>query len=137
MDGNPERGGVFFRKHCINCHKIAQEGFEVGPQLASITNKSKDALYASILDPSAAVDAKYFNYLVVTLDGRSHTGRLETETGSSITLLAAGGKRETILRRDIENLRSSRKSLMPDGLEQELNTQDMADLIQFVRETFR
>ncbi len=113
------------------------EGHEVGPQLASITNKTKEALLTAILDPSAAVDAKYFSYSIVTDDGLILAGKLEAETGSSITLLAAGGKRETVLRRDIEELQASTKSLMPDGLEEELKPQDVADLIQFVRETFR
>jgi hypothetical protein len=52
-------------------------------------------------------------------------------------LLAEEGKRQTILRSDIEELRASTQSLMPNGLEKELNSQDLADLIQFVRDTFR
>ena len=137
LDGDTKRGAVVYRELCINCHKVKDEGHEVGPQLASITNKTKEALLTSILDPSAAVDAKYFNYVIVTEDGRSFSGKLETETGSSITLLAAGGKRETVLRGDIDELYASTKSLMPDGLEQGLKPQDLADLLQFVRETFR
>ena len=62
---------------------------------------------------------------------------LTTETASSITLLAAVGKRQTILRSEIEQLQGSTKSLMPDGLEQDLNPQDLADLIQFVRQEIR
>jgi putative membrane-bound dehydrogenase-like protein len=135
--GDGERGAVVFRKTCINCHKYKDEGHEVGPQLASITSKTKEALLTAILDPNAAVDAKYFNYSVITHDGRTFSGKLETETGSSITLLAAGGKRTTILRRDIERLSASNKSLMPEGIETELDPQDLADLIQFVREAFR
>ena len=54
------------------------------------------------------------------------------ETGSSVTLLGPDGKRQTILRSDLEDLRSTGKSLMPDGLEQGLTPQDMADLIAFV-----
>ena len=137
IEGDVERGAAVFRKHCINCHKVKDEGHEVGPQLASITNKTKESLLTSILDPNAAVEAKYFGYVIITDDGRSLSGRLETETGSSITLLAAEGKRETVLRRDIDELQASAKSLMPEGLEQGLKPQDLADLIQFVRETFR
>ena len=72
--------------------------------------------------------------MIVTEVGRSHSGILDTETGSSVTLLAAEGKRETILRRDIEELRASDKSLMRQGIEQQLMPQDLADLIQLVRE---
>lgn len=133
LDGEAKHGAALFRKLCINCHKVKDQGHEVGPQLASITDKTKGALLTSILDPSAAVDANYFSYSIVTTDGRSFTGKLETETGSSITLLAAEGKRQTVLRRDIEVLQASTKSLMPDGLEQGLKPQDLADLIQFVQ----
>ncbi|PHR93424.1 MAG: hypothetical protein COA78_32965 [Blastopirellula sp.] len=136
LEGDAKRGAIIFRKQCINCHKIKDEGHEVGPQLASVTNKTKEALLNSILDPSAAVEAKYLSYSIITDGGRIVSGILETETGSSITLLASEGKRETVLRRDIEELRASTKSLMPEGLEQELKPQDLADLIQFVQYTF-
>jgi putative heme-binding domain-containing protein len=136
LAGDAQRGGMWFRKLCITCHKVGSEGHDVGPQLASMTDKSPATLLNAILDPNAAVDAKYFNYTIVTSDGQVFSGRLETETGSSITLLAAEGKRTTILRRDIEELQASARSVMPDGLERELTPQDLADLIQFVRLTF-
>jgi len=137
LTGDAARGAAVFQKTCINCHKVNDKGYEVGPQLASITNKTKGALMTSILDPNAAVDAKYFNYTVLTQDGRIFNGKLETETGSSITLVVAEGKRTTVLRRDIEVLQSSSKSLMPEGLEEGLKPQDVADLLQFVSEAFR
>ncbi|MDB4664526.1 HEAT repeat domain-containing protein [bacterium] len=137
LGGDAKRGSVLFKKLCINCHNVKDEGHHVGPQLASITNKTKEALLASIIDPSAAVDASYFNYSILTEDGRTLSGKLETETATGITLLAAEGKRTTVLRDDIELLKASRKSLMPDGLEQDLGLQDVSDLIQYVQETFR
>jgi len=137
LAGDSRRGAKLFRKVCLNCHQLQGEGYEVGPQLWSITHKSPEALLSSILDPNAAVDAKYFSYTIVVNDGRTHSGLLETETGSSITLLAAGRKRTTILRRDIDILQSDNRSLMPDGLENELSPQDVADLIQFIRDHFK
>ena len=53
-------------------------------------------------------------------------------TGSSLTLLAAEGKRQVLLRRDVEELRSSGKSLMPDGLEKDVTPQEVADLLKFL-----
>lgn len=137
LQGEVTRGQQLFRKLCINCHQVRGEGHDVGPKLASITNKTKEALLASIIDPSGVVDANYFNYSILTADGRTFSGKLETETATSITLLAAEGKRTTVLRDNIEMLRSSRKSLMPDGLEQNLELQDIADLIQYVQDAFR
>ncbi len=137
LEGEATRGQKLFKKLCINCHKVKDEGYDVGPKLASITNKTKEALLASIIDPSGAVDANYFNYSILTADGRTFSGKLETETATSITLLAAEGKRTTVLRDNIEMLKASRKSLMPDGLEQNLELQDVADLIQYVQDAFR
>ena len=80
------------------------------------------------MDPSAEVEARYLTYIVITVDGRVHNGLLATETGSSITLISNEGKRETILRTEIEELRASGKSLMPEGLEKDLSPQAVADL---------
>jgi putative membrane-bound dehydrogenase-like protein len=134
LPGDPTRGKVMYGKLCTNCHKHGDAGHEVGPNLASLTNKTPAVLLTSILDPSSAVEAKYLNYIVVTNDGRILTGMLATETASSLTLLAAEGKQETILRRDIDQLQSTGKSLMPDGLEKDLSPQDLADLIEHVRQ---
>lgn len=115
------------------CHKQNGLGFEVGPNLASLTNRTPETLFSAILDPSAAVEAKYLNFVAVTTSGRSVIGLLSTETGSSLTLIAAEAKTESILRSDIEELRSTGKSLMPEGLEKDLSHQDLADVIEYVR----
>ena len=133
LTGDVARGQALFGKKCTTCHKQGETGHAVGPNLASLTTKSPESLLLAILDPSAAVEGKYLNYVAVTTAGRSLTGILATETGSSITLLAAEGKSESVLRDEIEELRSTSKSLMPDGLEKDLSQQDIADLIEFVR----
>jgi hypothetical protein len=58
---------------------------------------------------------------------------LATETGNSITLLAQEGKQQVILRSDLEELISTGKSAMPEGVEKEIKPQDMADLIAHIR----
>lgn len=71
--------------------------------------------------------------MVTSTSGRSAAGLLSAETASSITLLAAEGKTESLLRTDIEELRSTGRSMMPDGLEKDLSPQGLADLIEYVR----
>ncbi len=133
MTGNVDRGAKVFAQHCASCHRMGKTGHEVGPNLASITDKSPASLLTSILDPSSAVEARYMAYLVLTDDGRVHNGLLATETGSSLTLLTNEGKTKSILRSEIEEIRASGKSLMPDGLEKEITPQAMADLILLLR----
>ena len=133
LTGDAARGALVFGKKCATCHKQGGVGHEVGPNLAALTTRTPESLFNAILDPSAAVEAKYLNFVVATTSGRSVIGMLSTETGSSITLLAAEGKSESVLRTDIEELRSTGKSLMPDGVEKDLTHQDIADVIDYVR----
>ena len=133
LTGDAARGTILFGKKCSTCHKQGNVGYEAGPNLASLTTRTPESLFAAILDPSAAVEAKYLNFVVATTSGRSVIGMLSTETGSSVTLVAAEGKSESVLRADIEELRSTGKSLMPDGLEKDLSHQDLADVIEYVR----
>jgi len=134
LTGDPARGEQLFRKTCAGCHRQNGFGYEVGPNLASLTSRSPESLLIAILDPGSAVEARYVNYTGVTDDGRILTGILATETASSLTFIAAQGKSETVLRSDIEELRSTGKSLMPEGLEKEASHQDLADIIEFVRQ---
>jgi len=132
LTGDRARGAPLFEKKCSACHQVGNVGRAIGPNLASLTNKTPAGLLEAFIDPSRGVDARYLNYIATLRDGRTFSGLLEVETGSSITLLSAEGQGQTILRSDLEELRSSGKSLMPDGLEQDLTPQDLADLIGFV-----
>ena len=105
------------------------EGFEVGPDLGSISDKSPQALLLSILDPNAAVEDRYVNYTATTAGGREASGILLNETPNSLTLRGPGGHEETLLRVDIRELTSSGISLMPEGFETAMKPQDLADLI--------
>jgi putative heme-binding domain-containing protein len=131
--GDPARGLAVFTKLCATCHRLGGVGHEVGPDLASVGDKSPAALLIAILDPNRSVEARYINYLAVTKNGVTLTGVLTSETGTSITLLGPDGKQQVILRTELEQLTSTGKSAMPEGLEKDLQLQDVADLIAHVR----
>jgi putative heme-binding domain-containing protein len=135
LKGDVSKGREIFAKACAQCHRLGDPlvGNAVGPDLASVGDKSAQGLLIAILDPNRAVEARYVNYIATTTDDETFTGLLSGETATSITLLGPEGKQETILRSHLKELRSSNMSLMPDGLEAGLKAQDMADLIGFVR----
>ncbi len=130
---DPEAGAKVFAKVCAACHKLGEVGQAVGPDLASVGDRSVQGLLVAILDPNRAVEPRYVNYLAVTRDGRTLSGMIAGETSTSVTLIAADGKSHNLLRGEIEELTSTGKSLMPEGLEKDLPPQPMADLIAFVR----
>jgi putative heme-binding domain-containing protein len=133
MKGDAANGAKLFAKHCATCHRFQGVGEEVGPDLASLGDKSPEALLVAILDPNRAVEARYLSYIAATKSGVTYTGLLASETGNSVTLVSQDGKKHTILRTDLEALSSTDKSLMPEGLEKELKPQDVADVIAHLR----
>ncbi|MCG6157732.1 PVC-type heme-binding CxxCH protein [Rubinisphaera margarita] len=128
-----ERGREVYRKHCSNCHRSEKEGYEVGPHLSTVRNRSGSELVVSILDPNREISPNYLSYVVVTDDGLLHTGVIVSESATSLTLRGAD-KKEIILPRDrIEELQNTGQSLMPVSLEKALSPQAMADLIAFLK----
>ena len=127
------RGAKLFAKSCATCHKLGDIGQNVGPDLASVGDKSVQGLLTAILDPNRAVEARYINYLATTKAGKTYNGILASETSTSITLVGADGKAQQLLRNELDDLSSTGKSMMPEGLEKDLSPQDIADIIAFVR----
>jgi putative heme-binding domain-containing protein len=134
LKGDAVRGAELFKAKCAACHRLGDVGNEVGPNLAALTDRSPQALLTAILDPSQAVEAKFLNFIAVTNDGRTVSGLVESETGTSVTLVGENGQRVTVLRADLEALASTGKSMMPEGLEKELSQQDVADVMQYIVE---
>jgi putative membrane-bound dehydrogenase-like protein len=132
--GDVSRGRNLFEKACAGCHRVAGLGQDVGPDLAALTDQSPSALLTAILDPNREVDARYAAYAIALKDGRVTTGMIAAETASAITLKQQGGQTETVLRAAIDDLTTSGRSLMPEGLENDLSPADLADLIAFLRQ---
>ena len=131
--GDVQHGSQLFAKRCAQCHKLGNVGHSVGPDLASLTDKSPDAMLIAILDPNRAVETKFVTFTAITKSGVSHTGILVNETASSFTLRAAEAKETTLLRNELDELQSGTKSLMPEGLEREVSPTDAAALIAYIR----
>jgi putative heme-binding domain-containing protein len=107
-------------------------GNEVGPDLTALSNKTPQYLLIEILAPNKNVDTRYIEYVALTKNGRTFTGILASESATSITLRGQEGKEQVLLRSELEELQSSGKSMMPEGLEKDLSKQDLADLIAYV-----
>jgi putative membrane-bound dehydrogenase-like protein len=127
-------GKAVFKKVCATCHRLENEGVEVGPDLLSaLRNKTPEGLLTDVLDPSREVDPRYINYVVTDKAGRVFTGMIAAETASSITLRRAEKAEDTILRSQIDTVQATAQSLMPEGLEMQLSRQDLANLIAYLQ----
>ncbi|MEZ6136719.1 MAG: c-type cytochrome [Pirellulaceae bacterium] len=130
--GDLVSGKALFTKNCAVCHKHSGEGKEVGPDLTGMAVHPKEELLTHILDPSRGVEGNFRRYTLLTVDGKILTGMLVAESLSSVDLIDAEGKKQSVSREDIEQLTSSNKSVMPDGIEQLLNLSQMTDLLEFL-----
>jgi putative membrane-bound dehydrogenase-like protein len=131
--GDTVRGTQLFTKHCATCHRFAGAGNDVGPDLAAITDKSPKSLLTAIFDPNLAVEPRFRLYQALTKDGEAISGVMASETAHSVTLISQDGRRHSLARADLEQFQATDKSLMPEGLEKELDVQAAADIIEHLR----
>ncbi len=132
LAGDAGRGHEVFVANCAACHRLGDEGTEVGPDLGALTERSLDALLVAVLDPNRAAEERYLAYTAVSRDGTEFTGIITSETPNGLTLRAAQGLEATLLRSELVSLTSTRRSLMPEGFEHSLDPAAMADLHAFI-----
>jgi putative membrane-bound dehydrogenase-like protein len=130
--GDAVAGKAVFTKHCATCHTHNGEGNKVGPDLTGMAVHTREHLLIAILDPSRDVEANYRIYTVETKDGRTVNGLLASETKTSVELIDAQAKHLVIQRDNIEELRASTKSLMPEGFEKQMPEGDLVNLLEFL-----
>ncbi len=133
MKANAAAGQQVFDRVCAKCHRIDGRGFEVGPDISDVRNRSREALLYDILDPNQKLEPKFTAYQVLTDDGQVFQGLMVSETPDAIVLRLAEGKEQTISRPEIEELQANGKSLMPEGVEKDITVQQMADLLEYLK----
>ena len=133
LTGHPENGRRCLPRSCANCHRLDREGTPVGPDLFGIRSQPKEAILLHILIPEFEITPGFGAYMIETTDGRILAGLLVGETANQVTLRAALGREETVLRSDIESLSLSKLSLMPQELEKTMSRQEMADLLAYLK----
>lgn len=134
IKANRVRGKQVFTRICAACHRIDGQGHQAGPDLSDVRNRSKPALLYDILDPNSKVEPRFTAYSILTLDGSVFTGLIESESSEAVVLKMAEGKSKTIGRAEIDQMKASDVSLMPEGVEKDITVQQMADLLAFLKD---
>ncbi len=133
LKGEASKGREAFEQICSACHQLGGLGKNIGPDLRSLTNHTAEALFAAIIDPNRAVDPRHLAYTVTLKDSTTLFGMLGSETGNSLGVKALDGTETTVLKNQIVSLNSTQASFMPEGLDEGLTDQQLADLIAFVQ----
>jgi putative membrane-bound dehydrogenase-like protein len=133
IEGDAERGRAVYVESCASCHRRGDLGVDVGPNLATVLGHTRDKLLANILDPNADIQPGYQSITCLLETGELLTGLISSESAHSLTITLTNGSSRTIMRSEIEQLKNTGISLMPEGLEEKISPEAMADLLAYLQ----
>jgi putative heme-binding domain-containing protein len=131
--GNPDRGKPIFQEHCAVCHRLFGQGETIGPDLTGADRGNLDFLLTSLVDPSAAIRKEYQAQSVALQDGRVMSGLIVDENDRTLTLVGSDRQRSVIPRSQVEEVKPSDVSLMPEGLLEKLSEPQIRDLFRYLQ----
>ena len=137
--GNAANGKAVFAGAgtCAKCHVVNGEGKAVGPNLSGVGAKlSREALYESVLAPSAAISHSYETYTALMEDGRSVSGLLVSQSPEQVVIRGADSIDVTLPAGEVEELVKQPVSLMPADLATTLSADELVDVVAWL-ETLR
>ena len=132
--GSAERGRYVYEKaQCAKCHRYGDVGETVGPDLTQVAQRfRRQELLESILFPSHVISDQYASKSLALQDGRVLTGMVGAGSPGQVVVLQSNGEKVQVAEEQIEEVQPSAKSVMPEGLLNELTLPDIADLFAFL-----
>jgi putative heme-binding domain-containing protein len=129
---SPDSGRAIFMKTCANCHRLADVGGKVGPQLDGVGQRGAERLLEDILDPNRNVDEAFRTTMVTTNDGRVISGLKLREEGADLVLADSTGKEVRIAVGDIDEVTVSHLSPMASNMLDQIGEQNLPDLLAYL-----
>lgn len=134
--GNIEKGKVVYNTvgKCATCHVVNKEGKDVGPNLTEIGSKlSREALFESILYPSAGISHNFETWSALTNDGNVVSGVMVSQTAAEVQLKGPDAIIRTVKKSDIDELVKQPVSLMPADLQKTMTVDELVDVVEYVQ----
>jgi putative heme-binding domain-containing protein len=131
--GNPYQGKELFTANCGKCHVLFNQGGKIGPDLTGYKRDDLRGMLLSVVNPSAEIREGFENYVARTSDGRTLTGLIADQDPSVLVIRGADGQNISLSRDEIDDLRASRQSLMPEGQLKVMTDQQIRDLFAYLR----
>ena len=135
--GDVRRGQAIFnspKAACVTCHAIGYLGGKLGPDLTRIGRiRTERDLLESIIFPSASLVRSYEPVAITTKKGKLYNGLVRRDAPDEVVLAWGADQEARIARDDIEDMRPSKVSIMPAGLDKQLTPRELADLVAFLK----
>ncbi len=133
--GDYERGRALFvgdRLKCVTCHRLRGEGSLLGPDLSNLTHRDPASVLRDITQPNALINPDYVAYKIRLRDGGDFNGFVRAQDDSSLRLMGADGKEQSVRRELVSEMHPSAVSLMPSNLLEGLQEIEVRDLMAFL-----
>ena len=136
MNADGAKGHAQFAANCIRCHQVNGEGVDFGPNLSEVGTKfGKDAMITKILQPTSSLAFGYEGKTLKLKNGDQADGLIASQTEDEVTLKTSNGTAAIITkykRADIADIKVMKVTMMPEGLQTAMSTQDFVDLIEYL-----
>jgi putative membrane-bound dehydrogenase-like protein len=136
MNGDAKSGHAVFAATCIRCHQVNGEGVDFGPNLTEIGTKlGKDALMTKVLQPGSSLAFGYEGKTLKLKSGDQADGLITSQTEDEVTLKTSSGTAAIVTkykRSDIAEIKTMKVTMMPEGLQTAMSTQEFVDLIEYM-----
>jgi len=133
--GSPYAGKKLFNTSCAACHKLFEQGGQIGPDLSTYQRDDIDTMLLHIVNPSAEIREGYENFLLTTKDGRVAVGFLVEQDNQTVVLRGLDGQDILLEVNDIKSMKAQGVSLMPAGLLTGYTDDQVRDLMAYLRST--
>lgn len=127
-----QRGHELFSQACAPCHRLGQEGHDVGPDLLGQLGMAEESLLRELLLPNERLRPGFETTQVRRRDGGVVSGLLKDDGATSLTLAQPGGVEQVLLRQDIARVIRLNTSLMP-SFGEGISPADAASLLAWLR----
>lgn len=133
-DANQGKKAFMTTAECAKCHVVGKEGKDIGPSLSEIGSKlSREALFESILFPSAGISHNYEGYIVETEDGLVVSGLLVSKTPDKVVLKTVEGIQREVAAADIAEMNKLPLSLMPADIQKTMTVDDLVNVVEYLQ----
>lgn len=135
LTGDPYQGKKVYRVQCGRCHRLFDDGGGIGPDLTGYQRDQLKTLLRNIIAPSLEIREGYQTIVLILDDDSTATGFVESETDEQLVLKGLDGQSQTIDKSAIVSRKQQGLSIMPEKLLDGLTTQQVSDLMAYLRTT--
>ena len=130
-EGNAASGRLLFERTCSKCQRLYGEGGTIAPDLTGSGRKKTDYVLRNLIDPSAEIDEAYKLTTVVTADGRLLSGFIVKQDDRWLEIRTQDAEVRLDMK-DVDEIVTSKVSMMPEGMLRNLSDQDFRDLLTYL-----